>query len=118
MPVGVPLEGARDAFLEEISVLSEGLSGGDILTAMRLALPAVALARGAEGPMTLADVRLAVDRIRTARRDVGRETNAGSTAAAMRALIGGPRPVANPPPSEAPSVTADEAQQPMETNER
>jgi hypothetical protein len=122
VPVGVPLEEARDAFLEEISVLSEGLSGGDILTAMRLALPAVALARGAEGPMTLADVKLAVDRIRAARRDIGRETNAGSTAAAMRALIGGSLPVADPPaapsapPADATVATADNAQIPKETN--
>ena len=124
VPAGVPLDGHREGFLEEISVLSEGLSGGDILTAMRLVLPAVALTRGAEGPMTVADVKLAVERIRSARRDVGRESNTGSPAAAMRALLGAPAPPPEPPPPQAAPTTetaataVDEALYPMGTNGR
>ena len=122
IPEAVPLEGPRSAFLDELAVLSEGMSGGDILTAMRLALPAVALARGADGPMTLTDLTVAVERIRAARREVGRETSTGSAAAAMRALIGGPQSKTESPlpldrSSDITPVDETQPKQPNATND-
>ncbi len=90
VPDSVPHEGSRDTLLDALAELSEGLSGGDILTAMRLVLPAVALTRGAAGPMTIADVKGAIDRIRAARKEVGRETNPAVSVAAMRDLFAKP----------------------------
>lgn len=96
---GIPLATDRAAMLDRLADESEGLSGGDILTAMRLALPAVVLERGDQGPLEFEHVQAAIERIRRARREVGRDTSGASSAAAMRRLLG---------PANEPSASADQ----------
>jgi len=107
---GIPLSTARDELLDALSQESEGLAGGDILTAMRLALPAVALERGESGPLEFAHLQAAMERIRRARREIGRDVPSASSAIAMRRLISGSpgdAPATEPTPVPSEPTTVD-----------
>ncbi len=70
---GIPLEEARDGLLDHLVEISEGLSGGDVLTTFRLALPAC-IRTAPEGPLlSRAHLEDAIARVQKAKRDIGRD---------------------------------------------
>ena len=101
---GIPLEDEREKVLDEIAFRSEGLAGGDILTAMRTALPAALRRSGLEDPvLTVEDVKSAIARIRRARRDVANQRR--GSAATDAAWLFDEQPA---PPSDPPEIAAEE----------
>lgn len=78
----VPLDEPRETLLDALADASEGLSGGDVLTAMRLSLPAALLANPASPRLRRGDVAGAIERIRRARAEVA----TGSRRASPEAL--------------------------------
>jgi SpoVK/Ycf46/Vps4 family AAA+-type ATPase len=75
---GVPLAEEREGILEFATDASEGLSGGDVLTAMRLALPAALLAAPSSPRLRRGDLAAAIERVRRARAEVAVEVRRAS----------------------------------------
>lgn len=74
----VPLAESREGILEFVTDASEGLSGGDVLTVMRLALPAALLAAPASPRLRREDLSAAIERVRRARAEVAVEARRAS----------------------------------------
>jgi SpoVK/Ycf46/Vps4 family AAA+-type ATPase len=70
---GIPLEGDRAALIVRAAELSEGMSGRDIRTCMRLALPKAIVAgrqSGTPARLSITHIEGAIDEVSRARRDV------------------------------------------------
>ena len=87
---GIPLAEERDGLLDWLAQESEGLTGGDVLTGLRIALPACLIAADSLDQAELSRETLgeALVRVRRAKREVarGRTGSDGLTRAAMAAL--------------------------------
>ncbi len=88
----IPLGSPRDLLLSEAAMQSEGLSGREIRTCMRLALPKVLLAAEQEGgpaQLQMAHIQQAIDEVQTAQRQVAiPNTHATKDAKRAKALLG------------------------------
>lgn len=68
---GIPLSEPRGTLISQLTERSEGLSGGDILTTLRLALPA-SIRCSPEQPLLAREHLLAaIERVRRAKREIG-----------------------------------------------
>ncbi len=77
---GIPLKEARDQLIEDCSELSDGLSGREIRTCMRLALPKAFLAaEKTDMPaiLSLENLKSAIDQIRTAHTEIATTESIG-----------------------------------------
>ncbi|WP_238067590.1 ATP-binding protein [Pseudomonas shirazica] len=88
----IPLGSPRDLLLSEATMQSEGLSGREIRTCMRLALPKALLAAEHEGgpaQLQMAHIQQAIDEVQTAQRQVAiPNTHATKDAKRAKALLG------------------------------
>jgi AAA+ superfamily predicted ATPase len=92
----VPLASPADEIITAATAASDQLTGGDILVAMRLALAAVACARGRDGRLSADHLVAACQAIRRAEADL---RGAQRTAAQIRQVIGGEAPALPLPPA-------------------
>lgn len=68
----IPIEGERDAFIDWCAELSEGFSGREIRTCMRLALPKPLIqAGGSEAKLTLEHLKESIHQLKQTHADVG-----------------------------------------------
>ncbi|MNJ45246.1 Proteasome-associated ATPase [compost metagenome] len=88
----IPLDSPRDLLLTEAALQSEGLSGREIRTCMRLALPKALLAaeqQGSPATLQLSHIQLAIDEVQTAQRQVATHANhAIKDAKRAKAMLG------------------------------
>jgi SpoVK/Ycf46/Vps4 family AAA+-type ATPase len=93
---GIPLAEDRNELIRKAVALTEGLSGGDILTCLRLALPSCLLEGGDNAKLGIKHIEAAVDRIKVARSRIGRDDGDEGTSRhqALRSLFGIPAPPA------------------------
>jgi hypothetical protein len=105
---GVPLDEERDTLLEHLVECSEGLTGGDVLTSLRLALPACIRTAPDRPLLTRAHLEDAVVRVQKAKRDIGRDLSSRAESSSLpwlgrvEARPAGPA-VESTEPSHAPS---------------
>lgn len=95
MVPAIPLASERDELLDAVTDLSSGLSGREIRTCMRLALPKALMAAegaGACAALDVAHVQAAIEQLRQAHREVatppGEASSAVRDAALTRKLLG------------------------------
>lgn len=88
IPLAVPREVLLDTLVEE----SEGLSGGDVLTALRLALPAALLAGGDDPRVTAEHLVGAIGRVRRAKVQVATGSRRATPEQLSGFFGGAPRP--------------------------
>lgn len=92
----IPLAEPRQALIEKISSLSEGLSGREIRTCMRLALPKALLAaeqNGSAPKLGSEQLLAAIEEVQSTHRHVATSTSSGrmhteQDAARAKALLG------------------------------
>jgi len=71
----IPLAGDRAQMVSHLALATEGLSGGYILMALRLALPTALREGGETARLSLAHIESALARVRRAHEEVGREVH-------------------------------------------
>lgn len=89
MVAGIPLEGSREALVDAVAALSEGFSGREIRTCMRLALPKALLEQN-EPRLALRHLEAAIVQVRTTLADLATESRSSANISldAARKMLG------------------------------
>lgn len=72
---GIPMDANRGELIEAVTEMSEGLSGRDIRTCMRLGLPKLVIARSLrpDAGLEVGHLAEAIEQVRQAKREIGQE---------------------------------------------